>query len=168
MAFYEDCSTYEFFERYKRQDHINIGWLERAHPFETAVPTGEFLDTLWEFCKIAVVGTRGIHCCDLCEDESTIYASKNETTYLLGVAEIRVFGENNVFACPNLIYHYVEKHHYRPPETFIKAVYSSPKPDDEEFIKFLDDLDLPYSPMRHRDKGEIALKRRRFVGDSKT
>ena len=45
----------------------------------------------------------------------------------LGSAEIRVLGGGGkVYAAPNLIYHYVAKHKYRPPEEFIEAVMRVP------------------------------------------
>jgi len=41
----------------------------------------------------------------------------------LGDAEIRVLGRNDrVFAAPNLIYHYVTAHGYRPPDEFLGAL----------------------------------------------
>ena len=44
-------------------------------------------------------------------------------SFKLGDAQIRVRGLNGeVYASPNLIYHYVQAHHYRPPQAFIDAV----------------------------------------------
>jgi hypothetical protein len=52
---------------------------------------------------------------------------------------MRVFGVNgDVFAAPNLIYHYVSDHRYRPPHEFIQAVEGGPQPTSEEYRKALD------------------------------
>nr|WP_146610439.1 MULTISPECIES: hypothetical protein [unclassified Streptomyces] len=41
----------------------------------------------------------------------------------LGSAEIHVFVESGeCFASPDLIYHYVEKHGYLPPDDFVRAI----------------------------------------------
>jgi hypothetical protein len=42
---------------------------------------------------------------------------------MLGSAEIRVPGKSGIqYACPNMIYHYLQDHNYRPPDEFITAV----------------------------------------------
>jgi hypothetical protein len=43
-------------------------------------------------------------------------------TVTLGDAEIRVPGEGKAYACPTLIYHYIVKHGYLPPDEFLEAV----------------------------------------------
>jgi len=51
----------------------------------------------------------------------------------LGSAEIRVVGQDGtVYAAPDLIYHYVVVHDYRPPEEFIQAVMETPLPGTQE------------------------------------
>jgi hypothetical protein len=52
----------------------------------------------------------------------------------LGSAEIRVFGRSGViYAAPNLIFHYVKDHAYRPPREFIDAVVTGPGPETTEY-----------------------------------
>jgi hypothetical protein len=44
----------------------------------------------------------------------------------LGSAEIRVPGSGGrIYAAPDLIYHYVEAHGYRPPDEFVEAVMAT-------------------------------------------
>ncbi len=53
---------------------------------------------------------------------------------VLGSAEIRVFGSNGVtYAAPDMIYHYVAEHEYKPPDEFIEAVLYGPLPDTVEY-----------------------------------
>jgi hypothetical protein len=45
------------------------------------------------------------------------------TEIWLGSAEIHAFSQGGkIFSAPNLVYHYVERHGYRPPDEFVQAV----------------------------------------------
>jgi hypothetical protein len=53
----------------------------------------------------------------------------------LGWAEIRVFGDDGkVYAAPNMIYHYVTAHHYKPPDAFVRALRSCPCPPSDQYL----------------------------------
>ena len=93
---------------------------------------------------------RGCHRCDLCvpSPSTTISVIRDGFKVALGSAEIRVLSKENtstirerlrtqepgllflrkslgtfdVYAAPNLIYHYVEVHHYKPPNEFFNAL----------------------------------------------
>ena len=43
----------------------------------------------------------------------------NSRCLLQGNAEIRVFGENVIYAAPVLIFHFVHTHEHQPPQEFI-------------------------------------------------
>jgi hypothetical protein len=136
MAFFEDLSPYCYHESGVRPDTQNIGWLEAKKPFPTATVSGAFLKQLWQFCKIPVVQTRGFHVCDLCDMPAEVIPTLEfEGEVLkLGSAEIRVFGGSGViYAAPNLIFHYVKDHTYRPPQEFIDAVIAGPGPKTTEY-----------------------------------
>ena len=56
----------------------------------------------------------------------------------LGTAEICAFGANGVlYEAPTLIYHYVAKHHYQPPEEFVRAVTTGPRPPGDDYRALL-------------------------------
>jgi hypothetical protein len=43
--------------------------------------------------------------------------------FIVGSAEIRVHAPSGaIYAAPDMIIHYVEKHGYRPPDHFVQAV----------------------------------------------
>jgi len=53
----------------------------------------------------------------------------------LGSAQIFVFGERGkIYVAPNMIYHYVTAHRYKPPEEFICALKHGPCPPDPEYV----------------------------------
>lgn len=66
--------------------------------------------------------TRGIHSCPFCLTED--YYPMLGRRVFLGSAEIWVpdAARSKIFACPDLIIHYMFEHHYLPPQDFLDAV----------------------------------------------
>ncbi|WP_419904550.1 hypothetical protein [Kiloniella sp.] len=156
MTYFKDLSEYSYFQEYNRPNTVNIGWLENGRKFQKETPTEEFLNRLWSLCSVSVAGSRGLHSCDLCSDSIFIVnEERNGTSYCLGSSEIRVFSDNGmIYASPNIIYHYVKKHKYNPPEEFINAVLSSPIPPDPKYFKILHlhELEWRNTPPRNDNK----------------
>lgn len=142
MSYFEDLSDYRYFVGGFRAGTVNIGWLEDGHAFNTAPPENQILDLLWEFCRVSVTQARGYHMCDLCAPPKLVVARRSGREIHLGCAEIRVFAGHRIYAAPNLIYHYVRTHHYRPPEEFIRAIETNGKPDISIHLKHLKAFDL--------------------------
>lgn len=72
---------------------------------------------------------RGFHECPFCGDNKFIdpdhfmvSASFKGEKRLLGCKEIFLLHENMVFIAPNLIFHYVTQHSYKPPSVFCEAL----------------------------------------------
>ena len=111
--------------------------------------------------------TRGIHQCDLCVSPTTVSVSRGGVERTLGSAEIRVFSKTearsslsqqlkgtesglvflrnsrvpvNVYAAPDLVYHYVRVHHYKPPDEFLDALRDGPRPNAEDYLNYLGTL----------------------------
>ncbi len=115
---------------------FTIGWLSAAQPYPQGGLSVEFLERLWAFCRTRVRQMRGLHACELCSASNyeANTARRHGETIEIGSAEIRVFGSGRrVYAAPNLIYHYVVEHRYRPPEEFISAVLEGPLPQSPEY-----------------------------------
>ena len=54
---------------------------------------------------------------------------------LLGSAEIRVFADGGaIYAAPDLIYHYMVVHRYKPPDQFISSLRNGPHPFSKEYL----------------------------------
>lgn len=128
MTYYPDLSPYEYYQA--ESSTVNIGWLDAVHKYPQGAVPDEFIERLWAFCCSPVHQSKGFHACELCRKPVfglTVHRGNN--TIQLGSAEIRVFGKDGtVYAAPDLIYHYVIEHHYRPPDQFIQAVMESPLP----------------------------------------
>lgn len=123
-----------------------IGWLDRDHSFETALPEEELLALIWQFCRVSVAQSRGLHNCQFCPTTASPTVERNGEAMILGTAEIRVFGEcDAIYAAPTLLYHYVAAHHYKPPEEFVRAMKDGPKPPEAAYFERLSKLNLAWS-----------------------
>ena len=123
MTYFEDLSRYTFDATASGMARArNIGWLDAYHDFPKGHPRAGLLDAIWDYCSILVVPTRGIHGCELCVSPPTTFV-RHDTRLLLGSGEIRIFDSTGgILAAPNLVYHYILDHQYRPPEEFLDAV----------------------------------------------
>src|SRR5262245_28277392 len=146
MSYFEDLSEYRFGGVLSLQPSAkSVGWLGKDHAFETAVPDTDLLEVLWSYCSISVVQTRGIHDCEFCLTGTPNFVETAGRTLYLGSAEIRVFSKHgDIYAAPNLIYHYVSVHHYKPPEGFVAALREMPGPPSPEYFDRLSKLGLDW------------------------
>ena len=136
MTYYPDLSPYEYEKSGIGADTVNMGWLDFAHNYPQGIVTEDFIERLWIFCRRQVMTMRGFHICEFCDmpRDKVPMAQRGDEVLNLGFAEIRVSSRGGrVYAAPNLIYHYVVEHHYRPPEEFIQAVMESPLPGSVEY-----------------------------------
>jgi hypothetical protein len=120
--FYRDLSPYEYMGA-KEPNVYNIGWLDADEPFEHGIVPQEVLLNLLQLSVSPVNETRGWHTCPFCHAAPPITIRSGTGTIQLGDAEVRVRGrDGRVYAAPNLLYHYIEKHGYRPPAEFVEAL----------------------------------------------
>jgi hypothetical protein len=88
-----------------------VGWLSAEHPFAKGKVAPTVLDSLRVlaregYCPVAMAG---VHTCEFC---SRVHESRN----------ILVPGGELLFAAPAMIIHYIERHCYLPPQSFVDAV----------------------------------------------
>ncbi|SNQ49515.1 conserved hypothetical protein [Frankia canadensis] len=106
---------------------LTVGWLAPEHNFPTAFPESSFLDSLFYLCAHhSILRTRGFHSCALphtAKPAAPYPARRGGEEAWLGSAEISVVAaDGKLLFAPNLVFHYVEEHHYQPPDIFIEAV----------------------------------------------
>ena len=166
MTYFEDLSDYCYVnstEKAKQRTEKNVGWLSSGRAFERLEPSEKFLDSLWSFCTVSVLPTRGLHKCEFCTSEEWFLAERKGKRLLLGSAEIRVFSERDViYAAPNFIYHYVAEHRYRPPDEFVSAATQGFRPPTREYFETLKrsgyEWDNTYSPDAEWDAAAERLR----------
>lgn len=146
MVYIPDLSPYPITEEYRIWGTVSIGWLTAKVPFPHGQVPEEFIDRLFLFCLNPVLRTRGFHTCEFCSPPPPflVYAQMGNKRIGLGSAEIRVIYQGRVYAAPDMIYHYVMEHQYRPPEEFIEAVLQGPLPDSAEYQTFLEKWQRTY------------------------
>lgn len=147
MTHFKDLTPYSYGAAISSSvDALNVGWLAAGVDFPSKAPDPEFVDRLWRFCKISVGQTRGVHECDMCRSREANVARRDGEELLLGSAEIRVVGEQGeLYAAPNLLYHYVVSHGYSPPPEFVLVVLSGPCPPEDVYYEQLSKLGLTWS-----------------------
>lgn len=108
--------------RSHKQTALNIGWLSAKHLYREGETSAGFLEKLAALCAHgSVQWTSGGHPCVLCGTEVSIEEAGQAIR--LGAGEVQAVHVNGApFIAPDMIYHYVSEHGYRPPEQFIEAV----------------------------------------------
>src|SRR5262249_42604519 len=143
----------------------NVGWLAADVDFARNSPDPQFVDRLWRFCKVSIGQTRGLHQCDLCCSGEANVAQRDGEELLLGSAEIRVVSDQGqLYAAPNLIYHYVASHNYAPPSEFVRAVLLGPCPPENSYYELLSGFGLDWNDALVPDRSRKSF---RFVKTSK-
>jgi len=134
MTYFEDLTPYSYFfneSLFCGLPVLNVGWQQFPHPLPVGETPSGFADRLFGFCaRDKLVSLMGGHQdCYYCG--ATWAQQLKELHTPLGNGEIRVLGEQVVYAAPSLIYHYVAAHGYCPPPEFVAAVMTGPAPDSQ-------------------------------------
>ncbi|GLH75601.1 hypothetical protein SSBR45G_05090 [Bradyrhizobium sp. SSBR45G] len=140
MAYFRDFSPYQYGHCDAVPGAQNVGWLALGHAFETGQALEGDLDLLWAHCKLAICATRGLHSCEFCSDLSSagFRVTRNGETLKLGYSEIRVIGPSGQsYAAPSMIYHYISQHRYKPPDVFLAALRTGPRPPSDAYFEAL-------------------------------
>lgn len=130
MAWYPDLAKYEYLPDSVPEGEamLTVGWLSSKQEFPVGDVPEAFTDELSRICaSVDYARTRGFHECMMNHPDGEIsYPMKitvNGNSFVLGNAEIRVVSEaGTVLSAPNLVWHYVTAHRYRPPGEFVEAV----------------------------------------------
>jgi hypothetical protein len=112
---------------------VNVGWLDAEHDYAEGVTSREFQAALFRICAAkAPVMSLGYHPCDFCSPEPRRRTSESldGVELRLGCYELALAGAIRSYAAPDLIYHYVTRHHYQPPAEFIEAVLAATESTD--------------------------------------
>ena len=124
-------------------DPLAVGWLQRNQPYATGPVPEDFPEALlaFSFQEYLVCTTRATRPCPLCGEQAPPL-SRDGQTARPGTGEIRVLGEEDIFAAPDLIHHYVTVHNYQPPPVFVEAVLNGPPPGSPEHRALIRTLNM--------------------------
>lgn len=105
-----------------------VGWLGNSQSFPQGASPVSFVRRLRLFTKRWYFSTkelwwgifRGLHTCEICGQAD-------------GFGNIGVPNDSLLWVAPAMISHYVETHHYLPPQKFVRAVLQSALPGTAEY-----------------------------------
>jgi hypothetical protein len=125
---YEDLTECNYFGEEYSKTLTAVGWLENGKPFATGNSLRSLYEKLCEFSKKpwTFVFFMGPHECDLCQFGGEF-----------GISNIFIPHNGKIYVCPQLITHYINAHHYLPPNEFIEAVLACPPQGSMEYLKKL-------------------------------
>jgi hypothetical protein len=109
-------------------DVATVDWLSAGHDFAIGDIESDMVRGIQGLLSSNRVNeARGFHLCELCPAREPIKVASNGGSTLLGAAEVWLpsADESIVFAAPDLLFHYVVAHSYRPPRQFLEAVAAS-------------------------------------------
>ncbi len=128
MTYIPDMTPCTYFPIARGESLLAVGWLEDTNEFPVGkVPTAFYrrLEQLvvdpWQ--PIVAVG---LHQCSLCQSDGAY-----------GNANIFVPSNGRILVAPALILHYINCHHYCPPEEFVQAVLVCPDTRSMDYKKKL-------------------------------
>jgi hypothetical protein len=118
------------------------GWLDTGGELPVG-PVGEpwrhrlFVERLFEACRTwRREEVRGYHTCPFCppDDEHMLGVERHGRTAGLGNAEVHTTDPaGTAWAAPDLVFHYVDAHGYRPPDGFVASILDGTvAPPDQE------------------------------------
>ena len=125
--YFDDLTPYTYNLPKALPDVLNIGWLAAGHAYTTGDTTNKFLLKLASLIvRLKAHQTRGYQRCTICSADKREHFHLSGQIIHLGAAEIWVPNHDGtiIYAAPNLIYHYISEHRYRPPAEFADAVNS--------------------------------------------
>lgn len=129
--YFKDLTPYQYKLPFALHQVLNVGWLNADHDY----PKGSVSATVTEKLSAIIEQrgrlmdahtnvVRGIHHCNLC-DQDDVFVEGAHRRFVLGMSEIWLPSAeqtNRWYASPSMVLHYINEHHYLPPEEFIHAV----------------------------------------------
>ncbi len=141
MTWYPDLGPIDYFPVRDASTLRAVGWLNAEHEFDAGPTTTDDFERL---CELFVDpwkppwSAAGYHQCELCAHTggpSSIHF--RDHTIHIGLVNLFVPSGELIYVAPSLILHYVDAHHYRPPEEFLAAVRACPPMRSMEFKRAL-------------------------------
>jgi len=126
--FLKDLEPYRHGVPKELPDVTSIGWLSRVSEYSRGDVPIDFIHRLEQLLSSHRVNQmRGYHVCEFCSKSPLTHTLRSGRQVILGSAEIWVPSKtgSTIYAAPDLVYHYVTEHQYRPPNGFIEAVIAA-------------------------------------------
>ena len=129
MTWFADLAPCQYFGAAGGSDLLAVGWLDSEFNFpkgEISVEVYRRLVMLTADCW-QPAATAGLHKCNFCQFDGEASGNNNLFIPAKGI----------LYVCSQLITHYINAHHYQPPEEFRSAVLQCPDTRTIEYKKLL-------------------------------
>lgn len=139
MTYYEDLSPCDYFGQ-SWSHLVAIGWLESNREYVRGEVSTEFFKSLIELLvnPWQPVVASGVQRCNFCRFSGGPGKLQfGGITVRIGVANLFVPEEHQVFVAPSLIAHYIDSHEYAPPNKFQQAVLACSRIASADYVRML-------------------------------
>jgi hypothetical protein len=165
VTYLADLSPCTYLDRDGTRGLISVGWLSKTVPVPTGPVAADVRARLTEllvspYCPVSFFGS---HLCEFCAPATT---HPHDHSYPDGSANLLVPGDRAIFACPELIAHYIDEHGYQPPNDFLAAVSLCPPIDSADYFRRLLEVGGPVWVDGLRAEVEIVAGERDDPSDS--
>ena len=147
MPYYPDLSQYnnqKYLSPDLFKDVYNVGWLNSDHSFPTENSDSTLLSKIRNIILnhqgVGLTLERGIGACPLCNEVISIPRANLSERYL-GISEIWIPFNGKVYVSPDMIFHHILIHSYKPPQTFEKAILNFDSESKWDSHKFFNSLE---------------------------
>lgn len=108
---------------YIEYKHVAVGYLELEEEYQKGIVSQTFINNLHQLWSNGLVlGSLGHYTCEFCEGENKAISSSEK---------VLIDKDNKIeYKFPEMIFHYIEKHSYQPPEDFILFVLNYERRSD--------------------------------------
>ena len=153
MTWFADLSPCTYFREPAEMKLTAVGWLSEENEFTIGPVEPSVIQHLQWLLKAPFSPWMylGYHLCELCSAARSTSRSERlrrgrfpewrsdlPTTILRykceGTRNLLVPGEHEIYACPELILHYIGAHGYSPPEEFCDAVLRCPNTHSDDYF----------------------------------
>jgi hypothetical protein len=125
--YYDDLAIYKDELDRAYPGVLSVGWLFPTHEFKAGTVTPMLVNALRDIICVQtdtfdahVNVVRSVRTCPFCRSRIQISCGKG-CDELLGISEIWIPRSDGWFAAPSMVIHYIDYHHYVPPQEFIEA-----------------------------------------------
>ena len=140
MAFYEDGAPCDYFGPEFAGVLRAVGWLEAGRDYRRGTVEPRLVHKLTLLLSEPWEHERSVdpHACSLCPftggpADFRLAKSPGMPAVPLGNRNLYVPGGDVLYVVPSFVLHYIDAHHYAPPEAFTEAVWACPPVRSREY-----------------------------------
>jgi len=127
VTWYKDLGNCDYFGAEISHFLLAVGWLDKNYSFPKGRVSEDVYTRLVELFEspYQFIYYAGVHLCEFC-----LYEPEATSAHNLFIPNGEI-----IYACPEMIKHYMNAHSYKPPTSFCDAVLKCPDTRSKEYRK---------------------------------